>query len=108
MPGAAAYALAVHSNITRAKVSPKSICVFEIVFFMFITLMARLLIHVDFGHQPAEVLRVVREMVKVGGVEVVRSSGDTGAIENHIERFTTREGDGVGRVIQVVARLVAE
>src|SRR5215469_5034662 len=108
MPGVAAYALAVNSNIATAKVSPKSICVFEIVFFMFIALMAQLLINVDFGHQPTEVLRVVRQMVKVGGVEVVRSCGNTGAIENHVERFTTREGDGVGRVIQIVACLVAE
>src|SRR5215469_2387807 len=107
MPGAAAYALAVNSIIT-AKVSPKSICVFEIVFFMFIALIARLLVHVDFGHQAAEVLRVVRQMVKVGGVEVVRSCGNTGAIENHVERFAASEGDGVGGVVQVVARLVAK
>ena len=47
----------------------RAVLFIEIAFFMFVALIAALLIDVDFGHQSAEVLGVVRQVVKVGGVE---------------------------------------
>src|SRR4029077_83632 len=109
MPGAAAKALIV-SIIATATIGARSrVC--KIAFFMFVALMAALLIDVNFGHQSAEVLCVVGEVVKIGGIEVVDFAGRVSGpirlrqarIENHVKGFAARQGDRVGRVVQVVA-----
>jgi hypothetical protein len=55
MPGAAAYAVAADnkSNAIGAHTS------FKILVFMVVSLIAALLVDVNFGHEPTEVLRVV-------------------------------------------------
>jgi hypothetical protein len=58
IPGAAAYAVAV-TNKARAMVRRVAIRVMVIAFFMLVALIAALLVNVDFGHQAAEVLRIV-------------------------------------------------
>src|ERR1700751_4103528 len=72
--------------------------------------------NVNFGHQSAEVLRVVRKVIQIWGVEVVDVTrlvgspvgpGDAG-VEDYIQRLSTRQRDGIGRVIQVVAGLISQ
>jgi hypothetical protein len=82
IPGAAAKAVAV-SNIADAANATRSL-VIENIFFMFVALMAALLIDPNFGHQSAEVLGVVRQVVKIGGIEVV-----------HLARFVFRGVAGI-------------
>src|SRR5690349_9241001 len=71
-------------------------------------MVALLLDYVDLGHQAAEVLSVIRQMVKIGGVEEVRARRHTGAIEDYIQRFTAAQGDGVGGDVKVVSRLITQ
>src|SRR6516225_4871082 len=106
IPGAAAGAVGASDTIAaiRARISP----VLTKRLFMLVGLIVALLVHDNFCHQSAEVLGVIRQMVKVWGVEVVRPRGNTRAIENHVERFAAGEGDGVGAVVQIVSPLVAE
>src|SRR5215470_20026472 len=99
IPGAAACAAGVSSSAT-ATISATSSCVFAIFLFMFVVLMAALLVDPDFGHQAAEVLSIVRQVVKVGGVEVEHASRRilrriTG-VQNHIQRLTTAQRDRIG------------
>src|SRR5882762_2523089 len=84
MPGAAACAVAASS--VAANISAAKSRVMLVSFFMFIALMAALLIDPNFGHQSAKVLRVVRQVIKIGGVEVVGAFWHAGGIENHIDR----------------------
>ena len=83
IPGAAAFAEGVTKRAT-ATVTAKTSCVFHIMLFMFVALMAALLIDPNFGHQSAEVLGVVRQVVKIGGIEVV-----------HLARFVFRGVAGI-------------
>src|SRR5207253_8264340 len=61
-----------------------------------------------FCHQAAEVLGVVRQVVKVGGVKEVGARGNTGTIQNHIQRLSAAERDRVGRDVHIVAGLIAQ
>src|ERR1700688_5232881 len=70
MPGAAANAAVAVDNVSAA-IAHKSSRVFEIAFFIFVVLIAALLIDTDFSHQPAKVLGIVRQMVELRGVEVI-------------------------------------
>src|SRR5512144_2250025 len=89
-PGAAANATVVASRSASTTIGARRCCVFEIAFFMFVALMAALLVgDLDFGHKPTEVLGIVRQVIKIGGVEVIRSRWDVGAVENHVERLST-------------------
>src|SRR5215472_2972279 len=97
MPGAAALAVAA-SNNPRA-VSNRSCAIFEFAFFIFVSFIATLLhaavaecrashtsrANMNFGHEPAEVFRVIGQVVEVGGVEVVRASRDARGIENNVQ-----------------------
>ena len=76
IPGAAPCAVA-GSNKAIATIAARSSRVFEIAFFVFVAfigsllaLIAALLIDMDLGHQPTEVLGIVRQVVKIGGVEI--------------------------------------
>src|SRR5271165_2438289 len=82
MPGAAAKAAGVKSSVI-ATVSARSSCVLDVGFFMFIGLIAALLIagvskrvtghavaNVDLGHHPAEVLRIIGQHLEIWGVDV--------------------------------------
>src|SRR5882762_4996618 len=92
MPGAAACAVAVSSKVT-AIITTGSSRVIEIAFFVVIALIAALLIDMDLGHQPAKVLSIVRQVVKIGGVEVKdaarRVFDSVGCIQDHIDRLAT-------------------
>src|SRR5215470_19841363 len=106
MPGAAAGAVGASDTIAaiRARISP----VLTKRLFMLVGLIVALLVHDNFCHQSAEVLGVIRQMVKVWGVEVVRPRGNTRAIENHIQRLASSQRNGVGRVVEIVAGLIAQ
>src|SRR5579864_6031293 len=105
MPGAAAYAETA-SNIAMATIAARSSCVLTIAFFMFVALMAALLINVDFGHQAAEVLCVVGKVIKIRGVKVIGTLGHSGGVENDVERLTSPQRDRIGGVVEVVSRLI--
>jgi hypothetical protein len=64
---------------------------------MFVALMAALLVNVDFGHQPAKVLCVVRQVIEIRGVEVEDLASlilrRVAGIEDHVERFTATQRD---------------
>src|SRR6267378_3846568 len=62
---------------------------------MFIALIAALLVNPDFGHQATEVLGIIRKVIKIGGVEVVGSRRNPGAVEDYVERFAARQRGGV-------------
>src|ERR1700752_1093345 len=106
MPGAAACAVAASSK-TIAPIGTRSNCVFEIAFFMFIAFIAALLIDMDLGHQPAEVLGVVGEVVEIGGVEKEHLALRVARrVQNHVEGFATTQSDRVSCVVKVVSRLI--
>src|SRR5882762_10199880 len=107
MPGAAACAAAVSSKTTTTITTGTS-RVIEIALFIFIGLMAALLLDDDFSHQPTKVLGIVGQMVKLGGVEVIGARGHAVGIQNHIERFATTQGDRVGEVSRIVASQVTQ
>src|SRR5437879_1295277 len=99
IPGAAAWAEAASSR-TTATISAESSRVSEFDFMLFIWLMAALLIafprggieratNVDFCHQPTEVLGIVRQVIEIGGVQIIGAVGrilrDIAGIENYIQ-----------------------
>src|ERR1700730_9380082 len=103
MPGAAACAVAVSNNARTSKRSSRDM---QIVFFIFVALIAALLVDMDFCHEPTEVLRVIGEVVKIGGVEIEHlARGIPRGIQNHVERLAASQRDRVGGVIEVVSRL---
>src|SRR5947209_57515 len=104
IPGAAAFAEGV-TNSATAIITAKTSCVFHIMFFIFVDLIAVLLVNVDFGHQSAEVLRVVRQVVKIGGVEVIGTRWHSSAVQNHIEGLTAGQSDRVRFVVHIVSLL---
>src|SRR5882762_10720656 len=61
-----------------------------------------------FRHQTAEVLGVVRQVVKVRRVEEISARGNIGAVENRIQRLPAPQGDRVGFDIEVVPRLIPQ
>src|SRR5207237_10164408 len=73
-PGAAACAIAVSSNAT-ATIGARYSRTFRIACFIFVVLIASLLIDTDFGHQPAEVLRVISQAGEVGGAAGMAAGG---------------------------------
>src|SRR3981189_2856489 len=106
MPGAAACAVPVNSKASAVITTGSSLDI-EIAFFIFIALIAALLIDMDFGHEPAEILGVVGQVVELRGIEIVcprrnRSGAGTGravdsaCIQNHVERLTASQRDRVG------------
>src|SRR6202051_4126956 len=106
MPGAAANAAVAVDNVSAA-IAAKSSRVFEIAFFIFVVLIAALLIDTDFSHQPAKVLGIVRQMVELRGIKVEHAAGRIlrciPGIQNHVERLATRQRYRVGVVVQVVS-----
>src|SRR3954447_21924342 len=97
IPGAAALAAGA-PNSTAAIVSVRTRCIFQILLFMFIGLIAALLIgDVDFGHQSAEVLRVVRQVIKIGRVEIENAAARIqrciAGIENDVQRLAAAKRD---------------
>src|SRR5437588_11285204 len=89
------------------------------VLFVFVSLFPCLLITGSLGHEPAEIFGDVRQVVEIGGVEIVcprgnrRGAGatdgsDSAGIENHVERLATAQRDRGGVVVQVVSRLVPQ
>src|ERR1041384_4609041 len=62
----------------------------------------------DLGHQPAEILRVVGQVVEVGGIEIVRACRNISGIENDVERLAAAQRNRVRRVVQVVSSLVSQ
>src|SRR5579864_454205 len=87
IPGAAANAVAVRS-IAIASTGARDLA-FKMIFFMFVALIAALLIDPNFGHKSAEVLGVVRQVIKIGGVQVEHAAGGifggvTG-VQNYVE-----------------------
>src|SRR5580700_5223472 len=135
MPGAAAKAVAVSSN---AAIVARSSREFEIAFVIFVAFIAALLIalvsvriatthtvaDMYFGHHPAEIFGVVREVIELGSVEVERASrliergGAAGTrkgtaavvagIQNYVKRLAAAQRDGVGVEFGVVSALVAQ
>src|ERR1700756_575617 len=114
MPGAAAKAGTVSSMAATTTARSR---VFKIEFFMLVALMAALLLthtvrdavaDMNFGHQSAEVLRVVRKVIEIWGVEVIDLTGcvsspvgpGNAGIKNHIEGLTAAQGDRVRQVRQ--------
>src|SRR3981081_689274 len=100
IPGAAACAVA-GSNDATAALAARSSRVFGVAFFIFVALIgsllaliAALLIDADFGHQPTEVLGIVRQVVKIGGVEIEHAARRilcrVARIQNHVEDIVTR------------------
>src|SRR3954471_16504441 len=102
IPGLAAKAACV-LNSANAATNISNSCVFEILLFMFIGVIAALLVvtgapkcvtarhggaDMNFGHEAAEVLGVVRQVVEIGGVQVVHVAGvvlvGIAGVENHI------------------------
>src|SRR5258708_13565229 len=104
MPGAAPYALVVTRNATTS-IAARSSRVFESATFVFfaligslLALLSALLVDVDFGHEPAEILGVVGQVVEIGRVKVLgprRNRG--GAVSDRVPRGT--------RIQQHVAQL---
>src|SRR6266403_6003600 len=78
MPGAAARAPAVSSRAAAAATKGSNRFI-EVAFIVVIALIAVPLVDVDFGHQAAEVLRVVRQVVQIGRVQVIRARRDARA-----------------------------
>src|SRR5882762_1664765 len=106
MPGAAAKAALVSSSvtaITRAGSSRENAICLKV--FSFI---AALLVDMDFGHEPTEVLGVVRQVVELWGVQVVSSHRYVGGIEKHIQGLATSQRDRVRGVVEVVASFVTQ
>src|SRR5215469_15746096 len=102
MPGAAACAVTV-STTPKTTTSTGSSLVVEVTGFLFIWLIAALLIDMDFRHQPTEVLGIVGQVIKIWGVEIVGARGNACAVENHVQRLAATQGNRVGVVIEVVA-----
>src|SRR6266568_9081999 len=87
IPGLAAKTAGVINGV--AAITARSSCFIEIFFFMFIGVIAALLVvvariakcvptrdggaDVNFGHEPAEILGVVGQVVEIGRVEVERA-----------------------------------
>src|SRR5205807_9146609 len=97
MPGTAAWAVPPISNATATITTAVSVAAFRV--FSFTSLIAALscLVHNhNFGHQTAEVLGVVRQVIKIRGVEEVRAWGNARSIKNRIQRLTAAQRDGVG------------
>ena len=95
MPGAVAYAAAGSKNAI-ANIGARSSRVFEIAFFIFVVLIgsllaliAALLLDTNLSHQPAEVFRVVGQVVEIGGVEIKHAACRIlcriGGVQNHVE-----------------------
>src|SRR5690349_7629287 len=88
IPGVAAFAEGA-TNSAIASVSARTRYVLRIVLFMFFDLIAALLVNVHFGHESAEVLRVVRQVVQIGGVQIesaaLRIKGLVAGVEKHIQ-----------------------
>src|SRR5882762_3460393 len=109
MPGAAACAVAVSSKVTPT-IKIGSSLVIEIALFLFIALIAALLIDMDLGHQPTEVLGIVRQVIKIGGVEIEDAArgvlGGIGRIQDHVDRLATGQRDRVGVVVEVISGLI--
>src|SRR5438309_5176151 len=108
IPGTAACAVP-ESNKASAATTRGSRPVTRFCFFMFVFLIAALLVgdH-DFGHKASEVLGVVREVIEVGCVQEISAGGNTGGIKDRIERFAATEGDGVGSYEEIVPCLIAQ
>src|SRR5215467_4228160 len=68
IPGAAPYALEMNEMATVSSIARRTF-VFEIAFFMFVVLMAALLVDSDFGHQSAKVFCVIRKVIEIWGIE---------------------------------------
>src|ERR1700687_3265790 len=122
MPGVVACAVAVKS-MPNATITTGSSRAIEFGFFVFIWLMAALLLtclgrgvhscaDMDLRHQPAEVLGVVGQMVEIGGEEIKGLPGgilgNVARIQDHIEGLTTTQGDRVGVEIHVGSCHVAQ
>src|SRR3979411_2857844 len=103
MPGAAACAVPVNSRASAIITTGNSSDI-EIAFFIFIALIAALLVDMNFGHEPAEIFGVVGKVVEIGGVEVVGPHGnrrgagaaggsDKAGIENRVHRLSATQSD---------------
>src|ERR1700687_5657712 len=107
MPGAAACVEATKSKAIPAK-STGRIRITTVKFFLFKWLIFALLRHdYDFRHQTAKVFSVIRQVVQVCGVEEVSACGDARTIENDVQRLSASQGDRIGKLIHVIACLVA-
>src|SRR5258708_1670434 len=108
MPGAVACAVAVNSNVSASIATGASLNI-EIVLFIFVALIAALLVDPDFSHQSTEVLGIVRQVVEIGGIEIkYLASRVTSGVENHVERLAASQRDGIRVVVQVVSGLIPQ
>src|SRR5882762_6025845 len=117
MPGAAACAVPVNSRASAIVTTGSSLYI-EIAFFIFIALIAALLVDMNFGHEPAEIFGVVGKVVEIGGVEIIcphgdrrgaaGSGSDEAGIENRVQRLSATQSDRVGVVIHVVSGLIPQ
>src|SRR5467141_3444230 len=116
MPGAAPYAVAAVRNNATTSMGVNSRHVLEIAFFIFVALIgsllaliSALLVDMDFGHEPAEILGVVGQVVEIGGVKIKHLARRvTGGIQDHIERLAASQRDRVGVIVQIVSRLIPQ
>src|ERR1700737_3293176 len=106
MPGVVACAVAA-SSMPNATITTGSSLAIEFGFFVFIWLMAALLLtclgrgvhrvaDVDLRHQPAEVLGVVGQMVKLWGEEIKLLADrilGVACVRDHGDGFTTTQDD---------------
>src|ERR1700756_1036651 len=110
IPGAAAKAAGASNSAVST--AARSSCVCEIAFFMFITLIAALLIDPDFRHKSAEILGIVGQMIEIRGVEVIHVTRvvlvGVAGIQDHVQRLTTSQRDRIGFVIEIIARLISQ
>src|SRR6266576_6634465 len=118
MPGAAACA-ALASSETAAIAATRRICRTKV--FVFMARSSALLLEacfgrridrsadVDLGHQPAEVLGVVGQMIEIGRVQIeFLARRIARSVQAHVERFATGERDRVRKVSHVVASHIAQ
>src|SRR5579863_3757271 len=106
MPGADAWAAGVSSTAAAASErNPETAPSFLVFKWLMVAFLIK---HDDFGHQPAEVLGVVRQMVELRGVEHVRARRHAGGIDDGIERLATAERDRVGLDVEIVPGFVAQ
>src|ERR1700730_3753203 len=105
MPGVAAVASGPCSVVTTvATIATQNLAVMWLTNILLGAARLGLWVHgtanVHLGHQPAEVLRIVRQVIQVGGVEIksltFNELGFVGGIEDHVDRLTPAQRDRVG------------
>src|SRR3974390_3553423 len=93
MPGAAAWAGTASSIDTATATAGRNRHAAQHTLLFKRLMVALLRGYHYFGHQPAEVLGVVGQMIELRGVEEIGARRHAGAVDDHIEGFAAAQGD---------------